>query len=491
MIEQSAEEITITYTASETGKKFHRSTAKNLCIVGPVGSGKSVTCANHIMYLASKQGKAADGKRYMRAIIVRNTYSELKLTTLKTWNEWFPENFYGSVSKVPPFYQNISFDDIELEVIFLALDKPKDVKKLLSLECNLIWFNEAREIPWAVVSRATERVGRFNRCANGDENVRQVIMDTNPPNTKHWIYKKFEVERPKGFEILHQPPGLIKDANDNWIRNEKADNIENLDKIGLKDYYTDMVNGKTEEEIRVYACGEYGATHEGKRVYAAYNDNIHFARKELDIIPTESIGLGWDWGLTPSLIIMQMSKRGQLRILDEIIGDDIDVRAFVKDICAPYLACLLQDSGIKSVISIGDPSGAFRKDTDASTCIQICNEELKHLNIKTIPAQSNVIKARLDSVNKFLRKLVDGEPALLVSSKAETIREGFQGGYKYAKLNVSGDDKFKEVPDKNEFSHPHDALQYPAMYFAGLVDKSTKTSNTNFNRASGSNWMTR
>ena len=50
---------------------------------------------------------------------------------------------------------------VELEVIFLALDKQEDVKKLLSLELTGVWINEAREIPKSIVDACTMRVAAF------------------------------------------------------------------------------------------------------------------------------------------------------------------------------------------------------------------------------------------------------------------------------------------------------------------------------------------
>jgi hypothetical protein len=37
------------------------------------------------------------------------------------------------------------------------------------------------------------------------------------------------------------------------------------------------------------------------------------------------------------------------------------------------------------------------------------------------------------------------------------------GGYCYKRLQVSGE-RYRDVPDKNSYSHPHDALQYAALY---------------------------
>src|SRR5262245_31715760 len=70
-------------------------------IRGPFGSGKSVLCVHEILKRAQEQqpykAYAPDGKlmsavRYSRWAIVRNTFPELKLTTVKTWLRWVPES---------------------------------------------------------------------------------------------------------------------------------------------------------------------------------------------------------------------------------------------------------------------------------------------------------------------------------------------------------------------------------------------------------------
>jgi hypothetical protein len=49
------------------------------------------------------------------------------------------------------------------------------------------------------------------------------------------------------------------------------------------------------------------------------------------------------------------------------------------------------------------------------------------------------------------------------SPKCERVRKGFLGKYHYKRVQV-GFERFKETPEKDEYSHPHDALQYAALY---------------------------
>ena len=61
--------------------------------------------------------------------MVRNTQPELRTTTIKTWLDWFPEDTFGKFNWAPPFTHRIRKGELDIEVIFLALDKPEDVKK--------------------------------------------------------------------------------------------------------------------------------------------------------------------------------------------------------------------------------------------------------------------------------------------------------------------------------------------------------------------------
>ena len=111
-------------------------------IRGPVGSGKSVACCVEVFRRALQQNPNSDGIRRSRWAIIRNTNPQLRTTTIKTWLDWFPEDDWGRFHWSVPYTHHIKKADLELEVIFLALDRPEDVKKLLSLELTGIWINE-------------------------------------------------------------------------------------------------------------------------------------------------------------------------------------------------------------------------------------------------------------------------------------------------------------------------------------------------------------
>jgi hypothetical protein len=96
--------LDIDYTPPPTGKKFMESDAKMRVLMGPVGSGKSVTCSFEIVRRASLQKPNANGIRRTRAAVVRETARQLQDTTIKTFLDWFPPGVCGQYMRTTKTY---------------------------------------------------------------------------------------------------------------------------------------------------------------------------------------------------------------------------------------------------------------------------------------------------------------------------------------------------------------------------------------------------
>ena len=55
--------------------------------------------------------------------------------------------------------------------------------------------------------------------------------------------------------------------------------------------------------------------------------------------------------------------------------------------------------------------------------------------------------------------MIEGKPAFLIDRRCQQLIKGFEGGYQYRRMEVSGE-RYADKPDKNMYSHIHDALQY-------------------------------
>lgn len=437
MIEKNT---TLTYVPDgENLVKFHQSEAFFRGIMGPFGSGKSTAAVMEILRRAQEQRPSPNGQRKTRWAVVRNSYPELKTTTLKTWNQWVPAQ-YGKLTMDSPIRHYVNSPEIEMEVLFMALDRPDDVKKLLSLELTGAWINEAREIPKSILDGLTGRVGRYPSMADGGCTWSGVIADTNPPDDQSWWYKLAEESTPEDWEFFQQPGG----------RDPKAENIKNL----IPNYYKRLSGGKEPDWVQVYVDGQYGYVVEGKAVFQMYRDRVHCSQTVMEPIPGLPLLLGADFGLTPAAIIGQKLPNGRWLILDELVTEDCGVQRFA-EILTKYIA--EHYPGYKVDGCWCDPAGNAKSTSDERSSLDIMNV---HTPWKWVAAPSNSLTMRLECVKGALNRLVDGDPGLQISKKAATLRKGFVSGYHY-KTIVAGDGSMThDTPAKNKYSHPHDGLQY-------------------------------
>jgi len=458
--------LTLDYTASKTMAHFHASEDFVRGVMGPYGSGKTSGCCMEIFLRSMAQEPARVGEynvRKTRWAIIRNTYRELLSTTLKTWTEWFPPDICPvkkGILITSEIKQRLGDGTyMDAEIIFLAMDRPEDIKKLLSLELTGAFMNEARELPREILDAATARVGRFPAKRSGCALTWSgIIMDTNPPDDGHWYYKLAEIERPEGFRFWRQPGAMILRDDGNYIDNPLAENVEHQQLGGS--YWRRLLAGKSQEWIKVYILGEYGSVFSGRPVYEEFNDSFHVSKESLQVMGGIPIYLGWDFGLTPACIAMQISPSGQLRLLREWVCERGGIREFSSRIVKP--AIINEFPGMQ-IISFGDPAGAAASQVNHDTS---CIDELCRQGIYTEPAITNDFDARRQSVQTFLMRAIDGDtPGLILDPQCSVLRRGFNGGYRYDRVATVGgaEVRYRDRPAKNMFSHPHDALQYGAL----------------------------
>lgn len=482
-------DFSLDYHATDTACDFHNDNSFVRLLLGPVGCGKSVSCCVEGIIRGIQQAPGADGIRRSRGAVIRNTYPELKSTTIKTWTAWFPEKKFGKIRWDSPITQVIKFNDVEIEVFFMPMDSPEDIDKLMSLELTWAYINELQFINKKIFKICQQRVNRYPPKKDGAPITWSgVFADTNPPDTDHWVYKLFEEHCPTNHRMFRYASPLIKldavpsDRNDYavslngtaYINNKEPDYI---DVQNDPNYWIKLVPGYTDEEIKVNLMGEYGVIIDGRPVHATYNDSIHYAGKILEPDPMIELGLGFDFGLTPACAIVQLTPIGQLQVIDELWTEDMDLRDFAGNVVIPHLD-RYYPWWRKNYLCVNDPAGTSRVQTDGRACEDILIE----LGIRTrSAADNNDPTPRRDGLKYFLSRMTNGQPAFLVSSKAQMIRKGLMGNFQYKKLKKVGSDEYHEKPAKNIYSHICEGLEYIAMNYSSehkkpkpQVEKSNK-----------------
>jgi hypothetical protein len=449
-----AQGIKIAYDYSDvpTVKAFSASNAFIRGLMGPFRSGKSSGCVAEIITRSLKQAPGPDGLKHTRWVVVRNTYQQLSDTTIRTFHMWVPPQHFGRFYESDHTYVIKGLPGCEVEVLFRALDRPEHVKNLLSLEVTGAWVNEAREVPWPIIDTLQGRVGQYPPKSMGGPTWWGVFMDTNPPDVDSRWYKFFEEDKhdPTFAQIFKQPSGL-------------APNAENLTNLPNASYYKTLAQGKSNEWVKVYIHGEYGFVIDGKPIYPDYNDLVHC--KEVEPVKGSPIYRGWDFGLTPACIFTQILPDGRWLIFNEMTNTTtIGIDRFSDEVIEESTQCYPPNT---EFIDYGDPAGMSRAQTDEKTCFQIL--QAKGIEIE---GGEQSLAIRLESVRKPLRTLIYGEPQLVIHPRCKLLRKGFMGGYQFRRLQTAAE-RFTNKPDKNDLSHPHDALQYVAtrLFGGGLTQR--------------------
>jgi hypothetical protein len=451
-------------------------------LMGCFGSGKSSGCVIEIVKRAMAQVPDSDGVRRTKWAVVRNTFPQLRDSTIPTFLNWCQELGQYKSSEYEFHMTELTAPDgspVHALVCFRALDRPGDIRNLLSVEYTGAWFNEAREIDEEVVNTMRGRIGRFpprNADGSGGPTWAGIFMDTNPPNVDSWWYKLFETNKPtrcskcrtavggyvltvngicpdcKGTDsvpmavIFKQPSGFSKDA-------------ENLLHLP-SDYYQNLAAGQDQDFINVYCHGQYGYTRDGKPVYVNYDPSWHYSKEVINYKPGIPVILSFDnTGLNQACVAMQFMPGGQARVIQEWLLEDMGTRRLVHDFILPYVWGTYTGS---QIFITGDPAGVRRSDTDERTTFQEIQDAFK---VEPIPASSNAWQARYSAVDSLLMKrLGNNEPGLVISNNCKMLHRGFMGEYRFRRLQSVGGKRYIDKPEKNMVANVHDALQYGCMF---------------------------
>jgi len=437
-------------------------------IEGPIGSGKTHVLFARLMRHAQEQRQSTlDGLRKTRWAVVRNSYPDLKRSTIRTWTEIVPEHIYGRMNwSVPPTH-TLKYGDVRTEVDFLALDKPEDIRKLRSTEYTGILFNELQYIGKELFDEATTRL-RYPPKEEGGATWRGVFCDANAPDEDHWLaIMTGQVDLPPGLADeeaaalgkwpedwgFHlQPPALIEQFDEHghvigYEVNPHAENIENLD----EDYYTKQIIGKTKAFIDSRLMVRVVLVVEGSPVWPMFRVETHVAHEVLVANPHYDIDVGLDFGRQPAAIFGQ-AVNSRVLGLHELLGHNEGAVTFAPKV-RRFIAQRFPDHEFKRFRFWGDPAGMQKGQADERTAYDIF--EANGMKVRPAPVKMNMIETRVSAVANLLNEMYDGKPRFILSPACRTLKVAMAGRYHNTK-----DETGELTPNKDRYSNPADALQY-------------------------------
>ncbi len=452
---------------------FMASDAYVRVLAGPIGAGKSVCCAHELVHWAASQQPNGEGIRKTRFLVVRNTADQLKSTTMKTVFDWFPPAVWGEYKvSDKTFYVRFALSDgtvVQSEWMFIALDTPDDIRKALSLEATGLWGNEARELHPEVVDGLLSRVNRYPSMREGGATRAGGIFDTNMPDVESWWHKKME-EPPKNWTIHVQPPAIITadeyrlrfledppesrsaEAFDGtlYVANPAADNYANLNAA----YYPNNIPGKTQDFLDVYLRCRYGRSLSGTPVYEkTFIPDFHIAKDALKPIKSEAypVVMGLDFGRTPAAVFGQLDPRGRMLVFSELTSMNMGIEKFLATEVKPHIYA--KYAGYPIIVA-PDPAGWAKTQVGELSPVDVLRQE----GFRIGKPGSNKIDPRIRAVERQLTRQIDGGPAFLIDPACQKLIQGFKYGYRW-KIQRNGS-MVENEPDKNDYSHCHDAMQY-------------------------------
>ncbi len=433
-------------------------------IMGPVGGGKTVSCVFARVVAAMRMPPCKDGVIRDRFVVVRTSFRDAERTVLNSWKQWFPRTYPGSSwsgGNDRPATHILRWRlpnglKVEAETIFLGIGDQSIEDILRGLEISGGWMNEADTLADNVLRYIEQRTGRYPKkedLADPDaKRMRTVLGDYNAPDMDNWTYEQL-VENPAPHRKLYRQPS------------GRAPNAENLERLE-PDYYSKIIAAEPDWYVRRFVDNQYGYSREGLPVYRSFDQERHVAATRLDPVEGLPLLIGMDAALHPAAIFGQPMPNGQIRILDELVpGAGFGAARF-----SEMVLDLLERRYpmMTDIRAWADPASQYGADREGGEMAWIETVQV-NLGIPVrIPANgSNELGLRLGAVEKELNHFIDGQtPRLLVSSHCKMLTRGFASGYRFKKLS-GGTEKFALQPEKNDYSHPHDALQYLVLGYRG------------------------
>ena len=411
-------------------------------IVGPRGSGKTSGAAWDVCRFIPEFMFRRYGYTKTRAVVVRNSYGELVDTSMRTIFDWFPfGNYIAQSSKYGSKLYTLKYrEGYEVELLFRSCDRPDEVKKFKSMELTIYWVDESIEVVQDVKNMLKSSIGRYPKGTP----AKFGIETTNPPDVDAPTYSQFK---------WHNPPPGPKPAGEPLEKHEgfwqkPGENEKNLGAgyySDLRLYYRD-----TPDWADMYVDGKPGTLVRGKTVYNGFKRDIHEAKEP---IPWTGAPLwrGWDnSGNCPACVVVQLPSANRVQVLREFHTDRDDIVTFTNNV---IVECNMAFPNA-TFYDWGDPAGRTQFSKAKGGFTSNAELMLDECGIDVQSSEQNLV-VRLAAVQKCI-DMIDG---LLVDPSCRRLINGFIAGYCFVE-QPKGSGNYSDQPDKNRFSHPHDALQY-------------------------------
>jgi len=194
----------------------------------------------------------------------------------------------------------------------------------------------------------------------------------------------------------------------------------------------------------------------GSAVYRGiFNPEVHIGT-DLPFDKKRKLVVAWDFGRDPCCTFHQLTRDGRwFQIAECIAPERMAVESFM-----PYYFSFLDDRFgrlEKPPDHVADPAGWAAGVASEKGALEV----LRSAGVFPFRGEKEYSK-RLESVVWWLNQSPGGIPRYQIDRKWNPVTlEGFISGYQYPRIR--GTEGLHHLPLKNEYSHPHDTVQYAAF----------------------------
>lgn len=489
---------------------FILSTALTKVIMGPLGGGKTTTCAFARITAATlapiaRHPEDKKPTRMCRWIVLRDTFRSAEKTVLESWKQWFPKGYPGSTwtgGNDRPVTHTLRFigkDGIRIEAIteFAGLGEASIETLMKGREYSGAWLNEIDTHAAGSLDDLEQRVGRYPKAdilltaaqlldlaremrlaqpLVSGQRQRFVIGDMNAPTIDNWTFKVLVKERKPDRAFFQQPSGRSVDAENRF-------NLE-------ADYYDRIVRNQEEHFVKRMVDNEFGYSRSGKPVLASFSYFRHAAGHRLPYRPELDLYIGIDAstsGLSPAAIFAQ-SWTPRIAFVDELyLGHGVGPARFGEGL-QKKIEHDYPDARIKVFV---DPAAQFGADKEGG---QLAALEVLAVILGVpilVPANgSNELGMRIDAINAELRGYLEPHSHLIVCpEKCPLWLEGASGKYRFRKKPEASSNEYDDTPEKlHPWSDLQDAGQYVVLGIRGRAGAIRGAARGDRPAGNGSRW---
>lgn len=446
--------------------------------VGPTGGGKTTESIRRIVRIAQWQHPSPiDGVRKARIICVAPTYrrvwdqvlpSYLKVID-RSWGE-----FRGARGDPADHIFDFAMPGVgrcHAEVFFRAVGDMDLEEFYRGLEATAFWYPEMDTHETGdILSLGANRAGRYPQpddrppvAAGLPTAYKGVYGDANAPVIGSWFHKRFYLERREGDRLYEQPPGYDPESADGF--HPKAENAHNLRKISPT-FYRDQAKQHEPWDVERLLRNRPGYSRHGQPVHPHF-DALRMVPPR-PIAPDKHAGLviGIDAGsntLSHAAVFLQRTFSGQVRAVAEVVPDgQSDIVEFSAEVRRIF-ETRFKAAGVDRATIYVDPAArgqsAMRRGVTWAQVLQ----QATGIEVQIAPSQDPAVRrTALDVVLK--RSAGPGEPGFLADRSCLRTIEALAGGYRFARKG----DRISPTPEKNQHSHPAEAVQYGVLGLEGM-----------------------